>query len=63
MFKEFARISKIPKNKVNLIVNEKNWMHSIDIKTVNNVAVNKVEDWEIRLDNSQFENWLREENI
>ena len=38
-------------------------MHSLDIKMVNNVAVNKVEDWEIRLDKSQFENWLRERKI
>ena len=38
-------------------------MHSLDIKTVNNMAANKVEDWEIRLDNSQFENWLKERKI
>ena len=63
LLKEVVRISKIPNNQENLTVNEKNWMYSLDIKTVNNMAVNKVEDWEIRLDKSQFENWLRERKI
>ena len=38
-------------------------MHSLDIKTANHMVANKVEDWEIRLDTSQFENWLKERKI
>ena len=63
LLKEIVRISKIPNNKGNLTDNEKKLMHSLDLKTANHMVANKVEDWEIRLDTSQFENWLKERKI
>ena len=63
LFEEVVSISKIPNNKENLIDNERNWMQSLNIKSVNSMAINKLEDWEIRMDKSQFENWLRERKI
>ena len=30
---------------------------------VNNAAAKKLEEWDIRMDKSQFENWLRERKI
>ena len=56
LFEEVVSISKIPNNKDNLTDNEKNWMHSLNIKAINIMAVNKVEEWEVRMDKSQFEN-------
>ena len=52
LFREVVSVSKIPNNKENLTDNEKNWMHSLDIKTVNITIVNKVEDLEVRMDKS-----------
>ena len=63
LFREIVRISKIPNNKGNLTVIEKNLMHSFDIKTASHMAANRLENWEIRQDTSQFENWLKERKI
>ena len=63
LFGEVVSISKIPNNKENLTDNEKIWMHNLDIRTVNNMVFNKVEDWKVRIDKSQFENWLRERKV
>ena len=38
-------------------------MQSLKIHKNNSIAVNKLEEWEIRMDKSQFENWLRERKI
>ena len=38
-------------------------MQSLKIREINSIAINKMEEWEIRMDNSQFENWLKERKI
>ena len=38
-------------------------MQSLNIQENNSIAVNKLEEWQIRMDKSQFENWLRERKI
>ena len=43
--------------------NKKNWMQSLNIMAVNNKAAKKLDEWDIRMDKSQFENWLRERKI
>ena len=60
LFGEVVSISKIPNNKENLTDNEKNWMESLNIMDVNNMAAKKLDEWDVRMDKSQFENWLRE---
>ena len=42
---------------------EKKWMQRLNIHVVNSFAVKKLDEWEVRLDKSQFENWLRERKI
>ena len=56
---EVVSISKIPNNKVGLTDNENNWMQSLNIHVANSIAPKKLEEWEVQLDKSQFENWLR----
>ena len=56
---EVVRTSKVPNNKENLTVNEENWMQSLNIMSINTVAAKKLDEWDIRMDKSQFENWLR----
>ena len=60
---EVVSISKIPNNKEKLTDTEKNWMQSLNIRAANSMKAKKSEDWEIRMDKSQFENWLRERKI
>ena len=60
---EVVSISKIPNNKENVTDKEKNWMQSLNILAVNNLATKHLESWEVRLDKSQFENLLRERKI
>ena len=60
---EVVSVLKIPINKGNLIDNEKNWLQSLNIYAINNLATKHLENWEVRLDKSQFENWLRERKI
>ena len=38
-------------------------MQSLNIMAVNNAAAIKLEEWDLRMDSDQFENWLRERNI
>ena len=38
-------------------------MHSLNIHAVNSFVPKKLEKWDVRLDKSQFENWLRERKI
>ena len=56
-------ISKISNNKDDLIDKEKNWMHRLNIHVVNSFAVKKLDEWDVRLDKSQLENWLRDRKI
>ena len=60
---EVVSISKIPNNKENLTNNEKDWMQSLNIVAASTMDGKKLEDWDIRMENSQFENWIRERNI
>ena len=57
---EVVSISKIPNNKEKLTDTENNWMQSLNIMAANSMNAKNSEDWEIRMDKSQFENWLRE---
>ena len=52
--------STIPSNKAELTSKEKKWMQSFKIQENNSTVVNKKEEWEIRMDKVQFENWLKE---
>ena len=38
-------------------------MQSLNITAASSIGGKKSEDWDIRMDNSQFENWLRERKI
>ena len=38
-------------------------MQSLNIMSINTVAAKKLDEWDIRMDKSQFENWLRERKI
>ena len=38
-------------------------MQSLNILTVNKLAAKKLDEWDVRMDKSQFENWLRERKI
>ena len=42
---------------------EKEWMQSLNPLAVNIVDAKKLEEWDIRMDNSQFENWLKKRKI
>ena len=63
MLGEIVSNSKIPSNKGSLNANEERWMQRLNIKVVSAVAASTLEKWEIRMDGSQFENWLRERKI
>ena len=60
---EVVRNTKISHNKAELSEKEKLWMQSFKIQENNSIVINKLENWEIRLDKSQFENWLKERKI
>ena len=60
---EVVSISKIPNNKAGLTDKENKWLQSLNIQAANSIAPKKLEEWEVRLDKSQFENWLREQKI
>ena len=40
-----------------------NWLQILNIQAVNSIAPKKLEEWEVHLDKSQFENWLKERKI
>ena len=52
-----------PYNKAELTEKEKKWMQRFNIQENNSTVIKKLENWEIRMDKSQFENWLRERKI
>ena len=60
---EVVSISKIPYNIEKLTDTENNWLQSLNIRAANSMKAKKLEDWEIRMDKSQFKNWLRERKI
>ena len=60
---EVVRNTKIPPNKAELSEQEKLWTQSFKIQEKNSKVIKKLENWEIRLDNSQFENWLKERKL
>ena len=63
MLAEVISISKIPSNKGSMTDREKEWMESLKPRAANILDTKKLETWEIRMDNSQFENWLKERKI
>ena len=38
-------------------------MQTLNIHAANSIAPKNLEEWEVRMDKSQFENWLRERKI
>ena len=63
MLGEIVRNSKIPSNKGKLNAKEESWMQRLNIKPVRDEVARSLEKWEIRMDDSQFENWLKERKI
>ena len=61
---EVINIKQVWRNKANLTTSEINWMHSFNSSAVDiDLTLKKLEIWEIRLDKSQFENWMKERKI
>ena len=60
---DIVSVMKIPNNKAKLTDNENNWLQSFNLSTETILAIKQLEKWEIRLDKSQFENWLKERKI
>ena len=60
---EILNVKVVPKNKGNLIGNEINWLQNFNFFADTNLAKKHLENWEIRFDKSQFENWLKERKI
>ena len=54
---------KIPSNTSSLTEKEREWMQNVKPMADNSMAAKKMEAWEIRMDNSQFGNWLKERKI
>ena len=44
LFKEVVSISKVPNNKENMTDKEKNWMQSLNIMAINNMAAKKLDE-------------------
>ena len=61
---EVLKINQIAKNKIKINANEINWMHSFNF-SANDIEASpkKLEIWEIRLDKSQFGNWMKERKM
>ena len=61
---EVLKINQVAKNKSKIITNENNWMHSFNSSVVDiDPILKKLEIWEIRLDKSQFGNWMKERKM
>ena len=60
---EVISISKLPSNKGTLTEKEKERMKKFIPLADNLMDAKKLEAWEIRMDNSQFDNWLKERKI
>ena len=54
----------LPKNKTKLTLDEASWMESFNISKIDIVTTKKsLEVWELRMDKTQFEIWLKESKI
>ena len=61
---EFFRATLLPKNKTNLSLEESNWLQSFNISDLDTeMARRPLELWEIRMDHSQFEIWMKERKL
>ena len=60
---EIVSVLKIPKNKAKLTDKERNRFQSFNLFAGSSLATKQLENWEIRIDKSQFENWLKERKI
>ena len=55
---------QVSRYKANITANEINWMHSFNSSTEDiDLPLMKLEIWEIRLDKSQFGNWMKERKM
>ena len=62
--REILNVTLLPKNKTKLTTNKVNWMQSFNLSDLDtNMAKRTLEVWEIRLDQSQFDNWMKERKI
>ena len=61
---EIMNASLMPKNKTKHMPYEVNWMDSFNIYESDTTMVKKpLEVWELRMDQSQFEIWMKERKI
>ena len=61
---EIINMELIPKNKTKLSPDEVRWMQSFKIVELDIIKVKKSHEvWEIRMDQSQFEIWMKERKI
>ena len=61
---EIMNVSLMSKNKTKLTLDEVNWMDSFNISELGTTMVKKpLEVWELRMDQSQFEIWMKERKI
>ena len=61
---EVIKVNRVVRNKVKLSVNEVNWMHLFNASSSDIEPIpRKLETWEIRLDKSQFRNWMKERKM
>ena len=60
---EIVSVMVIPKNRAKLTGNESNWLQNFNFSANTDLAKKHLENWEIRFDKSQFENWMKERKI
>ena len=60
---EIVSVMVIPKNKAKLTDIESNWLQNFNFSADSDLGKKHLENWEIRFDKSQFENWLKERKI
>ena len=60
---EIVSVLKIPHNKAKLTDKASNWIQSFNLSAEISLATKQLENWEIRIDKSQFENWMKEMKI
>ena len=61
---EIIKTNQVARNKTKLSPNEMEWMHSFNVSAIDtDLTLKKLEIWEIRLDKSQFGNWLKERKM
>ena len=60
---EIVSVMVIPKTKSKLTDNKINWLQKFNFFVDIDLAKKHLENWEIRFDKSQFQNWLKDMNI